>query len=114
MSFPPEDDPINPEQVPPPREDSLTEEEVLAAVNRYFPYDVPEYVEPERAPAPGKGPAYEVPVETRTTPRPPRIPHIADVFLLAVLMFAGWVGSAILVRFAIYYRLWGISTFQQA
>jgi hypothetical protein len=114
MSIPPEDDPLNPDQAPPRREDSLTEEEVLAAVNRYFPYDVPEYVEPEHAPAPGKGPAYEVPVEARTTPRPPRIPHIADVFLLAVLIFAGYVGSAILARFALYYRLWGISTFQQA
>lgn len=114
MSIPPQDDPLEPDQAPPPREDSLTEEEVLAAVNRYFPYDVPEFAEPDQKPPPPTRPQTHSTLEARTLPRPRRIPDIGDVSMLAVLIVLGLLGSILLVHAALHFHFWGISNSQLA
>jgi membrane protease YdiL (CAAX protease family) len=45
---------------------------------------------------------------------PTRIPHFGHLAILAVIGFAGLVGSILLMRGALYFQLFGVSTVQQA
>jgi membrane protease YdiL (CAAX protease family) len=114
MSMPPEDDPQASDQPQPRRDDALTEEEVLSAVHRYFPYDVPEYTEHENTPAPISGPIHPPWPEPERPAPGQRIPHIGDVGLLAVMIFLAFIASGFLARLALHFHLWGVSTFEKA
>jgi membrane protease YdiL (CAAX protease family) len=114
MSTQPGHDPLDAERSEPKREDSLTTEEVLSAVNRYFPYEVPEPVYTEEATPPAEPPLFQSWTEPEIEPPAPRIPHLGHLALLAILTSFGFLGSIVLARSALYFHLWGISTVQKA
>src|SRR5580658_11232807 len=108
MSTLPEHDPFTPEPSTPSREDSLTPEEVLSAVNRYFPYEVPEPIVTDD-PAPIEPPLFHSWSDPEFHPPQPRIPNLGHLLLLGVLAFVGLLGSSLLVRFGIHFHLFGVS-----
>jgi uncharacterized protein len=96
-----------------PRHDGpLSEEDILKALHERFPYDVPEFIEPEASPR--LEPVRHIWPDIEEFPTGPRIPNFADTGLLAILLFIGFLGSSILTRAAIHFHLWGVSTLQQA
>jgi hypothetical protein len=114
MSTLPERDPLDPESDAPRREDSPTHEEFHSAVNKYFPYDVPEFTLHEEVPTPAEPPLFESWLEPEFEPPPPRIPHFGHLALLAILISLGFLGSVLLARSALYFHLWGITTVEKA
>lgn len=47
-------------------------------------------------------------------PPPPRFPNIADLAILLVLLFFGWICSGALLATALHFHLYGVSTEKQA
>ena len=45
---------------------------------------------------------------------PTRIPNFADLGLILVMVFAGWLGASSLLAIALHYHLWRVNTLQQA
>ncbi|MGA2048107.1 MAG: lysostaphin resistance A-like protein [Terracidiphilus sp.] len=114
MSTLPESDPLDPESDAPRRKDSRTHDEVLSAVNRYFPYDVPEYIHPEEPPSPEEPPLFQSWSEPEPLPPEPRIPNFGHLLLLALFAFVGDLCSELLRTSALHFHLWGISTVQKS
>lgn len=125
MSTIPEQNPESIEPDHPRREDALTPEEVLAAVQRFFPYELPP-PEPSNHEAPiGEGPTPTAPeaplfrsfvepdIELRHPPavRSPNMGHLA---ILALLGSLGLLGAGLLTRAALHLHLWGIRDPQRA
>ena len=78
-----------------------------------FAEDQPHLPEPAEEPALIEPPLfhqYLVP----EPPSPSRTPHLGHVVLLAFLGIAGFIGSGLLTRSALYFHLWGISTVKAA
>jgi len=96
MSTLPEHDPLLPDPRAPQREDELTPEEVLKAVHGLFPYTVPEHVPQEEA------------------PRPSKLRHPEAWEGLEALALLGLLGASLLIRSAIHFHLFGVSTMQKA
>jgi membrane protease YdiL (CAAX protease family) len=113
MSTLPEQDPFDPEPSTPSREDSLTPEEVLSAVQRYFPYEVPE-PDVSEDPARLEPPLFHSWSQPAFQPPQPRIPHLGHLLILGALALLGLLGSSLLVRSGIYFHLFGVSTVKQA
>jgi hypothetical protein len=95
------------------RQDSLSEEEILKALHERFPYDVPEYVEPEEPVAPART-VHPYWPELEPLPTGPRTPNFGDVGMLGTLLIVGFLGSGMLARAALHFHLWGLATAQQA
>jgi len=114
MSSLPESDPLDPESNETRRKDSRTHEEVLSAVNKYFPYDVPEYIHPEEAPAPEEPPLFQSWSEPELLPPEPRIPNFGHLAILVVMALLGLLGASLLTRSALHFHLWGVSTVSKA
>lgn len=115
MSTYPEEDPLIPNTPSTPlREDSLTPDEVLKAVHSYFPYTLPVPAPPEEAPTPVEPPLFRSWSEPELLPLPPRHPHCGDLLILVALACLGWSASLLLIRSALHFHLWGISTVQKA
>jgi membrane protease YdiL (CAAX protease family) len=111
----PEDDPLIPhEPSTPRREDALTPEEVLRTVHSYFPYTLPEPAPPEAAPIAAEPPLFHSWSEPELLPPPARHPHLGDLLILGMLAYIGWTVSILLVRSALHFQLWGISSVQKA
>ncbi|MDR3772424.1 MAG: type II CAAX endopeptidase family protein [Terracidiphilus sp.] len=115
MSTYPEDDPLNHNDPSNPRrEDALTPEEVLKAVHSYFPYTLPVPAPPESSPIPVEPPLFQSWSEHETLPPQPRHPHLGDLLILGALACTGWTVSLLLLRSALHFHLWGISSVQRA
>jgi membrane protease YdiL (CAAX protease family) len=114
MSTIPEQDPLIPEPRPPRRDDSLTPEEVFKAVHTYFPYEIPERAFTEDAPVPIEPPLFHSWSEPEILPPAPRIPHLGHLLILGVLALFGLLGSSLLVRSALHFHLFGITTDKRA
>ncbi len=113
MSTLPEDDPlITNEPSNPRREDALTPDEVLKAVDSFFPYTVPAFEQPE--PTPAEAPLFQSWSEPEVLPPDARHPHLGDLLILGMLAYIGWTVSILLVRSALHFKLWGISSVEMA
>jgi hypothetical protein len=114
MSTLPESDPLDPESDEVRQKDARTHEEVLSAVNKYFPYDVPEYVRPEEPQAPAEPHLFQSWLEPEPLPPEPRIPNFGHLAILILLALIGLLGTSLLTRSALHFHLWGISTTSKA
>jgi membrane protease YdiL (CAAX protease family) len=114
MSTLPERDPLDPLPGTPRRQDPTTHEEFHSAVNKYFPYDVPEYVHQEDPPASTEPALFQSWSEPEPLPPEPRIPNFGHLGILVVLALIGLIGAGLLTRSALYFHLWGISTVSKA
>lgn len=108
MSQPHDRDPLESETSQPDLPETLTPDEVFEAIHTYFPYDLPERPLPE-TPAPELQ-LFEAWSEPEPIPPQPRTPHFGHLALLALLAFVGLIGSGLLVRSAIYFHWFGISS----
>jgi membrane protease YdiL (CAAX protease family) len=89
-------------------------EEFHSAVNKYFPYDVPEYVEPQDASDSAEPPLFDSWSEPELLPPPTRIPNFGHLTILALLAVIGLFGASLLTRSALHFHLWGISNVSKA
>jgi membrane protease YdiL (CAAX protease family) len=114
MSTLPEQDPLTPDPTAQRREGSLAPEEVMSAMNRYFPYEVPEPALTDDDVPSNEAPLFHSWSQHTFHPAQPRIPHLGHVLILAVLALVGLLGSSLLVRSGIYFHLFGVSTVKKA
>jgi len=114
MNILPEDDHLASDQPRPRLEDSRMDEDVPPEGHPDLPSIVPEFTDRDAAPAPGNRPLYPSWPQPEGLPPGPRIPHIGDVGILAIVIVVAYIASGFLVRLALHAHLWGISTFQKA
>jgi membrane protease YdiL (CAAX protease family) len=114
MSTLPEHEKLDPEPGAPRQKDSLTHEDFQSAVNKYFPYEVPKYVEPQESEPPNEPPLFASWSEPEALPPPQRIPNFGDLGILALLALLGLLGASLLTRVALNFHLWGVSTVTKA
>ncbi|MGA2535981.1 MAG: lysostaphin resistance A-like protein [Terracidiphilus sp.] len=130
MTMPQDQDPVTAEPFVSHGDDSLTQEEILPSPGNGFPAESPD--SPHRAgqeleedgalgQVPGDASAAFEPMpmfhswsEPAYIPPPPRIPHLGHLLLLAPLALFGLFGSSLVVRSALHFDLFGISTVQAA
>jgi hypothetical protein len=123
MSTLPENEPDALDRDPSRRDDAFTEDQVLAEVQRIFPYEFP--VPPLQSshivePVPSADPelplfrSFIEPEVHAWPPSPVRIPNLGHVAILALLAAFGLVCSGLLTRAALHFHLWGIRNSQIA
>lgn len=123
MNALPEDGPHPAHSDDPRREDALSEVEVLSAVQRIFPYELPEatpqvtsttepnlYIDPD----PPLFEAFGGPQAHVWRAPIVRIPNFGHVAMLALLAAFGLVCSWLLTRTALHMHLWGVQNAQTA
>jgi membrane protease YdiL (CAAX protease family) len=114
MITPPEQEPLPPDASTTARDSTPAPEEVIAALHSIFPYDLPERTFSDEPPAPIEPPLFHSFAEDVALPPAPRIPHLGHVLILIGLACVGLLGSSLLVRSALYFHLFGISSTQKA
>lgn len=115
MSLVPEQDPLVPEEAAHPRRaDELTPHEVMQALDRMFPYIVPEPVEPEAVPKPTEPALFDGWSQPEPPPAPTRRPNIGDLGILGALALLGGLAAGLLTRSALHFHLWGVTTVDKA
>jgi uncharacterized protein len=114
MNTPPEQEPLSPDTPTEAHDSTPAPEEVIAALHSIFPYDLPERTFPEEPPTPVEPPLLQSYVEHVALPSGPRIPHLGHLLILVGLACIGLLGSGLLVRSALHFHLFGISSPQKA
>jgi hypothetical protein len=112
MSNLPEQEPLNQEPSTPPQETSFSAVEILSAEHGDFPNTIQDHAHPG-----GDTAAEPLLFQSWTQPeiRPPiRIPHLGHLWILALLTIPALLATSLLVRSALYFHLFGVSTLQQA
>jgi membrane protease YdiL (CAAX protease family) len=114
MSGLPENNPLLQDPTVPRRDDSLTEADVLAKLNTYFPYDVPEFVEALPVNDTLDRPLFLSWTEPEAHAPTRRTPNFGDACLLGILFCFGFLGAIVLARVALHFHLWGVFTVERA
>jgi uncharacterized protein len=114
MMIPPEQEPLSADATTPARDRTPPPEEVIAVLHSIFPYDLPDHTFQEEAKTLVEPPLFHSFTEHHDLPPAARIPHLGHLLLLACLACVGLLGSSLLVRAALYFHLFGISTVQKA
>ena len=85
----------------------------MKAVQSYFPYELPERAFPGEDSPPSESSIFHPSSELDLAP-PPRIPNAGHLLLLGLLALMGLLGSGLVVRTALHFKLFGISTAMKA
>lgn len=115
MSTLPESEPnlLNPADPEPSHQ--IAPHEVVPAENGSLPDSLPGLVPSDTNPESGTESLFQswYPAVIPSRP-PPRIPNFGHLVILVLLAFVGLLGSSLLTRSALYFKLWGVSTVQKA
>jgi hypothetical protein len=114
MITPPEQEPPPSDTLTPGRDGVHAPEEATAALHSTFPYDLPEHAFAEEAQYPAERPLFHSFSEYVALPPASRIPNLGHLMLLGFLAIVGLLGSSLVVRTALHFHLFGISTVQRA
>jgi membrane protease YdiL (CAAX protease family) len=115
MSTLPEEDPLSPEPFALQREEPPAAEEVAIVFYGDSAQQAPDGIVCVEALATAQPrPRFNSWFDPEFLPPPPRIPHLGHLLLLTVLAVLGLLGSGLVVRAALHFRLFGISTAEKA
>jgi len=109
--MPPDQDPLPAESLSLRHVDSEAPEEIAPALHASFRDATPEEtLDEDQAPFVEHRPLFHSWSEPEFLPSPARIPHLGHLLLLALLALLGLLGSSLVVRSALHFHLFGIST----
>jgi membrane protease YdiL (CAAX protease family) len=114
MSGLPENDPLLHDPVAHEEDVARKERELLATIDKHFPYSVPEFEAPQDPLHPPEPPLFHSWAEREMFAPERRTPNMVDVGLLAILVVFGFLGSILFDRIALHFHWWGVSTIQRA